>query len=144
MQAKEPIWGNETILTETCIRNTCIAPYMLIRKDITWKAWKIIYIWKQNIMKNMSFECFFFFSFLRTKTLNRVQNTFYWEKKKQQKCVFLISFFFSLLVNKTSKMQAKEPIWGNETILTETCISNFFFGFLGEKSLWQVYGILYG
>lgn len=64
-------------------------------------------------------------SFLRTKTLKRIQNTFYGEKFYGEKNL-------SLLGTKTAKYMLS--IWGNETTY-QKCVIYVFLSVSGAKTL---------
>ncbi len=93
-------------------------------------------IWekKRTLPKTCLISVFFFlFSFLRTKTLKRMENTLYGESEQHdQKHVFWIFFF--LVFIKTPKCLQKHPIWGNERTLPETCHLSVL-SVLGNKTL---------
>ncbi len=57
MNAKYLTWGKETTFSETCIlsANDVLKIKTLKKK----KTWKVPYMGKQNIIKNVSFLCFF-------------------------------------------------------------------------------------
>ncbi len=74
-------------LSSTCIMNV----FDLVRYHKFQSACKTPDMGKEeNIAKNVSYQCFFFFfSFLRTKTLKRMENTLYGETEQHdQKHVF--------------------------------------------------------
>ncbi len=103
--------------------STKMPKYMQRTLDaVTERHYQKIVIWvvlgyiKHHIAEK---KTLFFYFFLRTKTLKRVENNFFMEKQH------LYWMFFSFFRSENTKIHAYYPILGNETILTEKCIMRF-------------------
>ncbi len=119
---------------------------------IRYKYAKAPYMRKGNIVRNMSFECFFFLCVFGTKTLKSMESTLNGKTKHNQKRVFwaflsyihtkplkrmkrkhnnfpkklVIWDFWVRSVQKNAKIHAKYTIWENENKLREKCIMSVF------------------
>ncbi len=116
MHAKYPIWGNKTILPETCHLGVFFFYIKtLIRMENTIHG-KIKHYQKRVFCV--------FLSLLRTKSLKRSKTIFMEEQNITKTGVLSV---FELERYQNAKMHANYPIFWNKTILTEKFIKSVFW-----------------